>query len=98
MLVCTFAMSIMLIGQTLQSGPMHYDLGNWAPPYGIEYVVDTLSGFVMMFVSGIGAIVLTYAPASVDDEIPRSKQVLFYSGRKSAAPVLRGRAGPGTAC
>ena len=76
---CTFAVSLLLLAKVLHSGPIHYDLGSWAPPYGIEYVVDTLSGFVMMFVSGIAALVLLYAPASIDAEIPRSKRVLFYS-------------------
>ena len=76
---CTFATSLLLLARVLDSGPIHYDLGSWAPPYGIEYVVDTLSGFVMMFVSGIAAIVMLYAPASVDAEIPKSKHVLFYS-------------------
>ncbi len=76
---CTFAISVVLVGKAMESGPIHYELGNWAPPYGIEYVVDTLSGFVMLFVSGIGAVVLTYAPASVDAEIPRSKHILFYA-------------------
>ncbi|TWU03470.1 monovalent cation/H+ antiporter subunit D family protein [Neorhodopirellula pilleata] len=81
----TFACSAGLLSQVWslnQSGLpafISYELGNWAPPYGIEYRVDLLSGFVMTFVSGIGMIVLAYAPASVDDEIPRSKHYLFYA-------------------
>jgi len=75
----TFAISIGLMARTLYEGPIHYDLGNWSPPYGIEYLVDRFSGFVMLFVSGMGAIVLTYAPLSVDNEIPRCKHYLFYA-------------------
>ncbi len=76
---CTFAISLALMATVLQSGPIHYDIGNWEPPYGIEYVVDFLSGFVMLFVSGIGAIVLAYAPRSVAREIPASKHMMFYA-------------------
>ena len=32
----------------------------------------------MLFVSALGALVLTYSPPSVADEIPKSKQYLFY--------------------
>jgi multicomponent Na+:H+ antiporter subunit D len=76
---CVFAISVALMVKVSQSGPVHYHIGNWAPPYGIEYVVDKFSGFVMLFVSALGAIVLTYAPASVEQEIPRSKHYLFYA-------------------
>ena len=76
---CTFAISVALLAKVAATGPIHYDLGNWKPPYGIEYVVDLLSGFVMLFVSGMGAIVMTYAPPCVESEIARSKHCLFYA-------------------
>ncbi|QEG38901.1 monovalent cation/H+ antiporter subunit D family protein [Roseimaritima ulvae] len=76
---CTFAISLALMASVLQSGPIHYDIGNWEPPYGIEYVVDYLSGFVALFVSGIGAVVLAYAPRTVAKEIPASKLTMFYA-------------------
>ena len=73
-----FAISVACLGQVIHTGEaIHYDIGGWKSPYGIEYIVDYLSGFVMMFVSGIGAIVLTYAPASIKKEIPLSKHYLF---------------------
>ncbi len=77
--IATFAMAISMLVTVTQSGPIHYDIGGWKPPYGIEYVVDALSGFVMMFVSGIAAITLIYAPPSVEKEIPQSKHYLFYA-------------------
>lgn len=74
-----FAMSIGLMAEVLRSGTIRYEIGDWAPPYGIEYVVDGLSAFVMLFVSAIGAVVLLYAPQSVGAEIPASKHYLFYA-------------------
>ena len=35
--------------------PLHYDLGGWAPPVGIEYVVDHVSAFVALVVTGVSA-------------------------------------------
>jgi len=81
LVVCwlTFAISIWLMASVMNSGPVSYNLGGWEAPYGIVYVVDHLSAFVMMFVSGLAAIVLTYSPSSVNDEIPKSKQYLFHA-------------------
>ena len=73
----TFGISVALLQQVLRSGVVRYELGGWAAPWGIEYRVDALGAFVLLFVSAIGAIVLTYAPQSVAREIPRERQYLF---------------------
>lgn len=75
----TFANSLMLLSKVLDSGKINYQIGAWAPPYGIEFVADHLSAFVAMFVAGMGAIVLAYAPRLVDVEIPASRQHYFCS-------------------
>lgn len=74
---CVFGIAVAVMSRVLGTGPISYELGGWPSPYGIVYVVDYLSAFVMLFVSGIGAIVLTYAPASINREIPLSKHYLF---------------------
>jgi multicomponent Na+:H+ antiporter subunit D len=77
--VLVFAISIAMVVKVTGSGTIRYELGGWEPPYGIEYVVDRLSSFVMLFVSGLGMMVLLYAPASVKQEIQPSKHYLFYA-------------------
>jgi multicomponent Na+:H+ antiporter subunit D len=72
-----FAMAVLLLLQVLDHGTISYALGNWEPPWGIEYRVDLLSAFVLLFVSGIAAIVITYAPRSLEAEIPEEKRYLF---------------------
>lgn len=81
MLACvvTFGISIQLMIHAGGSSSIRYELGGWSPPYGIEYVVDGFSGFVMMFVAGLATMVMAYAPASVAAEISPSKQYLFYA-------------------
>ena len=75
----TFGGTCLLLRQVLQEQYVEYAIGGWQPPYGIEYRVDTLSAFVLLFVSFIGAAVISFAKASVEREIPRSKQYLFYA-------------------
>ena len=75
----TFTMTLMLLRRVLAEGTQTYELGGWLAPWGIEYRIDTLSAFVLLIVSGIGATVLTYAPLSVEREIRRDQHYLFYT-------------------
>lgn len=77
----TFGIAAALMAQVLDSetGRISYHLGNWAPPYGIEYVVDSLSAFIMLFVSGMGAAVLTYSGPSIFREVHPSRHYMFYA-------------------
>ncbi|MDA8743448.1 monovalent cation/H+ antiporter subunit D family protein [Rubripirellula amarantea] len=77
--IAVFITAVAMVAKVNATGVIHYEIGGWAPPYGIEYVVDRLSSFVMLFVSALGAIVLLYAPASVNQEILPSKHYLFYA-------------------
>jgi multicomponent Na+:H+ antiporter subunit D len=74
----TFIIAIFLLLQTLETGPLSYSLGGWAPPWGIEYRIDVLNAFVLLFVSGICAIVATASGPSVTREIGRDHGYLFY--------------------
>lgn len=75
----TFAVSVALMATVLQQGLISYELGGWAAPWGIEYRVDILNAFVLVLVSGIGAVVATWSPASISVELPRyERHYLFY--------------------
>jgi multicomponent Na+:H+ antiporter subunit D len=73
----TFALSVSLMQQVLEVGTVSYELGGWAAPYGIVYRVDALGAFVTLFVSAIGAMVLSYSPRSLAREIPENRHYLF---------------------
>lgn len=75
----TFLGTCLLLQTTMQEGIVSYAIGGWQSPWGIEYRVDTLSAFVLLFVAFIGSIVITFARASVEREIPRGKHYLFYT-------------------
>ena len=74
----TFMISLALLVQVLEQGTISYELGGWAPPWGIEYVVDRLSAFILVIVAGIGALVMPFARQSVEQEVARERIYLFY--------------------
>jgi len=75
----SFLISIQLILAVTATGPISYELGSWAPPWGIEYVVDPLSAFMLLIISGISTGVLLYARDSITSEITEKQQGLFYA-------------------
>ncbi len=56
-----------------------YELGGWAPPWGIEYRIDAANALVALIVSGIAAVAFPYAWQSVKQEIPHKQHSLFYA-------------------
>ncbi len=76
----SFIISIILFQQVYQGQSISYALGGWLAPIGIEYKLDSLNTFILIIISGISAVVTTYAKKSVDFEIDSKKQNLFYTG------------------
>ena len=77
-LICTL-LAGMQLWWVIQNGVISYELGGWAPPWGIEYRIDAMNAFMALIVSVIAAITLPYALLSVEKEIPKGKIPLFYS-------------------
>ena len=76
-----FAVSLLLLArvQAVPEQEIRYFMGNWQPPFGIEYRVDLLSASMLVLVSGMAALMLPYAMHSVRKEIPCGKCNLFYA-------------------
>ena len=84
--LCTTAVSyaclviaLRLFSQAAQAGPISYALGSWPPPWGIEYRVDALSGFVLVAVSLTASFVAPYARRSIAAEVGEERQYLMYA-------------------
>jgi multicomponent Na+:H+ antiporter subunit D len=73
-LVC----SLILLSSVLTQGTIHYHLGGWLPPWGIEYVIDPLNGFVGVVVCVLSFLVTLSSKESVAKELPERK-VRFYT-------------------
>jgi multicomponent Na+:H+ antiporter subunit D len=70
--------SIITLNTVISTGIIHYHLGGWLPPWGIEYVIDYLNAPMMLLVSGIALLVAIYSKESIEKEIP-GKTIAFYT-------------------
>jgi multicomponent Na+:H+ antiporter subunit D len=62
--------SLAILQEVIHHGPVHYYLGNWNPPWGIEYVIDHLNGFVAVVVSIIGLLIGISSKKMVEQALP----------------------------
>jgi len=74
----SFLASIHCLYTVLATGTIHYYLGTWEPPWGIEYVVDHLNGFILVIVSFVSLMVAISSRRVVEKELPE-KVVYFYT-------------------
>lgn len=58
---------------------IHYELGGWKPPWGIEYVIDALNALVALIVGIIATLTLLYGKKMAEREIHDSQLHLFYA-------------------
>ncbi|MCP4220947.1 MAG: monovalent cation/H+ antiporter subunit D family protein, partial [bacterium] len=74
-----FAVAIYNVFKVMDAGaPIHYRLGNWAPPMGIELVLDHLSAFIMLVINGVAFLVLMHAKKIGAKEMS-GKEVPYYT-------------------
>ncbi len=60
-------------------GPITYELGGWAAPWGIGYRIDILSAYMTVLVSLISSVILVFSPRSIGAEISNARAHLFYT-------------------
>jgi len=76
--VCAL-LSFNIMDTVMTSGTISYRLGGWAPPWGIEYVIDHLNAFIAIIVAFISLIVGVYSKKSIEQEISADKIPYFYT-------------------
>ncbi len=75
----SFYISIELVIAVNSSGPISYHMGGWEPPWGIEYLVDPLSAYMLLIISGISTGVLIYTRDSIAQEVADKHLGLFFT-------------------
>lgn len=73
-----FLVSCALLNQVITSGTIEYWLGGWEPPWGIEYRIDLLNGYLLLLVTLMSTIVLIAAQTSIEKELPENRHTFFY--------------------
>ncbi len=76
-LFCLYS-SVSLFFQVSEFGKINYFMGGWLPPYGIEYVIDDASSFMIVVISFMGLLATIYAYTSLKYEISESNQSKVY--------------------
>lgn len=62
-------LSGVLLREVIISGEIHYYLGGWKPPFGIEFVLDPISSLIICLISVLGFITSLYSyPIEYDSE------------------------------
>ena len=74
-----FATACFLVVQVLDTGIISYELGGWAPPWGIEYRIDALNAFVLLIVTGVSSAIIPYTRNSMLLEYVQERSYLFYA-------------------
>ena len=71
-------LSILILNTVITQDVVHYRLGGWEPPWGIEYVIDHLNAFILIIVSFISFTIAIYSKRNIEQEFPE-KAVYFYT-------------------
>ena len=65
----SFLAAILLQSITQSVGRVTYHLGNWEPPWGIEFVVDSATSLTLVVISGLAFLATLFARGSLLAEI-----------------------------
>jgi multicomponent Na+:H+ antiporter subunit D len=71
-------LSIVGLQAVLTQGAISYQIAGWMPPLGIEFILDPLSAFFCILLSGVTLLVMFHAKRSAQFETPL-KEIPFYS-------------------
>ena len=70
-------MAFFILQQVVTGGKIYYRLGGWAPPWGIEYVIDAFNAYVLVIVLFICLLAAIFAKRDIEHKYPH-KTVTFY--------------------
>lgn len=78
--LCLIAIAFSLLNQTLGGQVIHYALGGWVAPTGIEYYIDTVNACLVTVVVLVSFFTLFFSQKSIALEIAQPRHYLFYTG------------------
>lgn len=71
---------VLLLQQVQDGSVIHYALGGWQAPTGIEYYIDISNALLVILVSTVSLFAAIYAFQSIKQEIASEKHYLFFTG------------------
>jgi multicomponent Na+:H+ antiporter subunit D len=77
-LTVTAVLAVAGLGLALgEDGPLRHEVGGWPPPFGIELMLDPLSGFIAAVVAVTGLVVVAYPTGAGFGIEPRRRLPLY---------------------
>lgn len=74
----SFVASVQLVQMVYDGGVLSYRLGNYAPPFGIEFRIDGASALVLLVIAASALAVILFARKSIALTLPPSRVPYFY--------------------
>ena len=68
--LASFVLSCFQLHMVVTGGTIHYAIGNYAPPFGIELVIDSLNAVLLVCFSLIGFLTMIFAENFADKKRP----------------------------
>ena len=78
-LAVTAVLAVASVPLVLTGGPLHTHLGGWAPPIGIEVLLDPLSAGVAALVAVVALLIVGGSMREVREELPGQETVYYGS-------------------
>ncbi|MBP3898702.1 MAG: monovalent cation/H+ antiporter subunit D family protein [Mogibacterium sp.] len=85
----SFVLSVIQLTEVVKNGPIHYAIGNYAVPYGIELVIDSLNAVLLVAFSLIGFLTLIFAGNFGD----RKRPMMIAAANAEIALLITGLLG-----
>lgn len=73
----SFAASLYLLQEVFSAGRISYWFGGWEPPWGIEFVLDYFSSFILVIIAFVAFVITVYAGPSVKKEVGEERSLTF---------------------
>jgi len=74
-----FFLAALALRRVATGEPLHYSLGGWAPPWGIEFRLDVLNALLALLIASIAFFVVIFSGPSVRRELRVSRIAGFYA-------------------
>jgi multicomponent Na+:H+ antiporter subunit D len=75
----SFIMSLAAAFEVIGSGPIRYHVGGWEPPWGIEIIMDHLSAYMAIVITGVGLLILIYSTEYAEKMIEKKNIGMFFA-------------------
>ena len=89
--------ALLLQSMTETGARISYHLGNWEPPWGIEFVIDSATSLTLVIMTGLAFLATLYARASMMAEIKSADLGKCYAAWLLASGGLFGLVATGDA-